>query len=71
MIAYIDASVLLRVALEQPNALTEWPQIERGVSSALLSTECLRTLDRLRLRTDLDDAEIALRRSTILNLVAS
>lgn len=63
--------MLLRVALEQPNALTEWPQIERGVSSALLSTECLRTLDRLRLRTRLDDAEIALRRSTILNLIAS
>ena len=71
MIAYIDASVLLRVALEQPNALTEWPQIERGVSSALVSSECLRTLDRLRLRARLDDAEIALRRSTILNLIAS
>ena len=71
MIAYIDASVLLRVALEQPNALSEWAQIERGVSSALLSTECLRTLDRLRLRTRIDDTEIALRRSTILNLIAS
>jgi len=71
LIAYIDASVLLRVALEQPDALSEWPQIERGVSSALLSAECLRTLDRLRLRTRLDDPEIALRRSTILSLVAS
>jgi hypothetical protein len=39
MIAYVDASVLLRVALGQPNALPEWPQIEQGVSSALITTD--------------------------------
>jgi hypothetical protein len=43
MIAYVDASVLLRVALGQPNALPEWPQIEQGVSSALITTESLLT----------------------------
>jgi uncharacterized protein len=71
MIAYIDASVLLRVALRQPDALTEWRQVERGVSSALVMTESLRTLDRLRLRASLTDAEVASRRSTILQLIAS
>jgi predicted nucleic acid-binding protein len=71
LIAYIDASVLLRVALEQPNALREWSHIRSGISSALLATECLRTLDRLRLRTRLHDRELALRRSTILDLIAS
>ncbi len=49
MIAYVDASVLLRFALGQPDVLLEWRQIEKGVSSALVRTESLRTLDRLRL----------------------
>jgi predicted nucleic acid-binding protein len=71
MIAYVDASVLLRVALRQPDALPEWRRIERGVSSALAATECLRSLDRLRLRVGLADEEVATRRATILQLVAS
>ena len=71
MIAYVDASVLLRVALGQPDSLPEWSRIERGVSSALVTTESLRTLDRLRLRVKLPDAEVAERRAKILELVAS
>ena len=71
MIAYVDASVLLRVALGQPNALPEWRQIDRGVSSALVTTESLRTLDRLRLRANLSDREVATRRAVILALIAS
>lgn len=71
MIAYVDASVLLRIALGQPDALPEWSRIRRGVSSAMISTESLRTLDRLRLRVKLDDAEVARRRAKILELIAS
>lgn len=71
MIAYVDASVLLRVALGQPNALPDWRQIERGVSSALITTESLRTLDRVRPRAQLSDIEVARRRSTILALLDS
>lgn len=71
MIAYVDASVLLRVVLGQQNALPEWRQIDRGVSSALVTTESLRTLDRVRLRVGLSDLEIARRRSTILALINS
>jgi len=71
MIAYVDASVLLRVALRQPDALPEWRQIRQGVSSALITTESLRTLDRLRLRAKLPDEEIANRRAAILRLIAS
>ena len=33
MIAYVDASVLLRVALRQPDALPEWRQIKQGVQA--------------------------------------
>ncbi len=71
MTAYVDASVLLRVALGQPDALPEWRQIDQGIASALVMTECLRTLDRLRLRSGLSDAEVATRRAAVLRLIAS
>src|SRR2546428_8029020 len=71
MIAYVDASVLLRVALRQRDALPEWRQIQQGVASALIMTESLRTLDRLRLRAKLSDEDVASRRATILHLIAS
>ncbi len=71
MTAYLDASVLLRVVLREPNALPQWRQIDRGISSALIVTESLRTLDRLRLRARLSDTEVAARRQTILSAVAS
>jgi predicted nucleic acid-binding protein len=71
VIAYVDASVLLRVALAQPDSLSEWPRIQRGVSSALVTIESLRTLDRLRLRARLPDSEVASRRATILALIDS
>jgi predicted nucleic acid-binding protein len=65
MIAYIDASVLLRIALSQPHPLREWSRIERGVSSALIRTESLRTLDRVRRHAALSDAAMAERRATL------
>lgn len=71
MIAYVDASVLLRLALGQSDALSEWPRIRRGVASALVITESLRTLDRLRLRAKLDDTDLASRRGAILRFAAS
>jgi predicted nucleic acid-binding protein len=61
----------LRFALGQPDALPEWRQIEREVSSALIRPESLRTLDRLRLRANLADAEVAKRRATVLAVIAS
>lgn len=70
MIAYLDASVLLRVLLGQPDRLAEWPDIELGVGSALVEVECLRALDRLRLREDLTAEETALRREAVYRLTA-
>src|SRR5436305_1470224 len=69
MTAYVDASVLLRVALRQSNALEEWRQIDRGVSSAVIATESLRTLDRFRLRAKLADVEVATYRAVLLALI--
>ena len=71
MTAYVDASVVLRLALGQANALVEWSKIRRGVASALVKTESLRTLDRMRLRVKLSDAEVATRRAAILSLIGS
>lgn len=71
MTAYVDASVLLRVALGQPDTLREWSEIRRGVASALILTESLRTLDRVRLRVALRDADVAARRAIVLRLIAS
>ena len=69
MIAYIDASVLLRIALGERGALPQWKQIDHGVSSSLIRVESLRTLDRLRRRLNLPDIEVARRRATILALI--
>jgi len=69
LIAYLDASVLLRVVLRQPDALQEWRVIEQGVASALVEVECLRTLDRFRLAKRLADDEIAIRREAVFRLM--
>ncbi len=71
MIAYVDASVLLRLALGQPDALREWRDIHQGISSALITIESLRTLDRLRIRAKLTDSEVASRRASVLKMIAS
>lgn len=71
MIAYVDSSVLLRVVLGQAHALPEWRRVQRGVASALVEVECLRTLDRLRLRSAISDREVASRREVVFRLLES
>lgn len=61
MIAYIDSSVVLRILLGQADRLAAWAAVDVGVVSALVEVECLRTLDRIRLRERLEDAEVARR----------
>lgn len=70
MIAYLDSSIVLRLALGQPQALREWPAIDEGVTSALTEVECLRTLDRVRLREGLSDEDVAVRREALFALFA-
>lgn len=57
MIAYIDASVAVRVIMKQPTALAEWPEIQRGFSSALMRAECCRAFDRLARTGEITDVE--------------
>ena len=71
MNAYVDSSVLLRVLLGQTNALREWKEIETSVCSAMVEVECLRTLDRLRLRERLADEEVATRREALFRIISA
>ncbi len=71
MIAYLDASVALRLVLGEPNRLAEWRRIESAVASALTEVECLRTLDRLSRLGSLSDDEVAARRTAVYRLLES
>ncbi|MCJ7797596.1 MAG: PIN domain-containing protein [Thermoleophilia bacterium] len=62
---------MLRVLLGQENALAEWDDIERGVTSVLTEVECLRTLDRMRVARGVAEGEVALRRETVVALLRS
>lgn len=66
MNAYVDSSVLLRVVLGERGGLREWGRIDVPVSSEIIRVECLRTLDRARLKLGLDDEEVARRRGQLL-----
>ncbi|MGH7583063.1 MAG: type II toxin-antitoxin system VapC family toxin [Gemmatimonadales bacterium] len=68
MIAYLDASVALRLVLGEPGRLAEWPRITAAVASALAEVECLRTLDRLSRTGALPGKELAARRTTVYRL---
>ena len=69
MIAYLDSSVVLRVVLGQRNRLKEWKRVREGVASAVVEVECLRTLDRLRLRAEISDRALAVRREAVFRLL--
>ena len=69
MNVYVDSSVLLRIILGEPGRLRIWPSISNAVSSELIRLECLRTIDRARIRLGLEDARIAKYRADVLEAV--
>jgi predicted nucleic acid-binding protein len=69
MIAYLDASVVLRLVLGEPEALSAWPQVVRALASTLTEVECLRTLDRLVRRGILPESDVAERRAAVFRLL--
>ena len=56
---YMDSSVLLRLVLEQADALAEPRHLELAFTSVVSRLECWRTLDRHRLRETWPDMTIA------------
>ena len=69
MNVYVDSSVLLRVVLGEPERLSTWPAITNAVSSELIRLECLRTIDRARVRLGLDDGQVAQQRASVIEAV--
>lgn len=69
MNVYVDSSVVLRIVLGEPGALPSWRRIQRAISSHLVRLECLRTIDRARLRLALADGEVAERRAAVLEVL--
>jgi predicted nucleic acid-binding protein len=68
---YLDSSVVVRIVFGEPDPLAIWSRIERPVSSQMLGVECLRTLDRVRLRAHLDGRAFGERRRAMLDLIAA
>ena len=68
MIAYLDASVVLRLILGEPEPLAEWGLVESAIASALTEVECLRTLDSLLRLGSLTAVELAERRTAVYRL---
>ncbi|MBI5504523.1 MAG: type II toxin-antitoxin system VapC family toxin [Deltaproteobacteria bacterium] len=66
---YVDSSVVLRIVLGEDGSLAQWSRIRRACSSELVRLECLRTIDRARLRRAIPDSEIATRRAAVLEVL--
>jgi predicted nucleic acid-binding protein len=69
MNTYLDSSVLLRLVLGERGRLERWREIEVGVVSALAEVECLRTLDRLRIRGTIPERTLAEHRAVVYDLL--
>jgi predicted nucleic acid-binding protein len=63
--AYIDSSVLIRIAFRSPNPLAVWNEIDYFVSSVLLRLECARALQRLRFDNKYSVTQIIERRAAV------
>ena len=46
---YVDASVLLRIVLREPDSLSDWATWDERWCNELIEVECMRTLDRYRI----------------------
>ena len=68
MIGYLDASVVLRIVLRQPDRLGrgDLPEL---VTSGLTEVECLRALDRIRVRGLADPERLAGLRDAVYRLL--
>lgn len=65
MIAYVDASVVARFVLLQPDRLSELTAFDGRVTSLLAEVECLRAIDKARLAGEIGDDEVVRRRQAV------
>lgn len=69
MRAYLDASVVLRLLLEDGPALREFSSLSSAVASELTELECLRTVDRLRANGRLSEPQAAEAREQVFRIL--
>lgn len=67
---YVDASALLRVLFAEPGPAVPLTAVDRVVASQIVEVEAFRAVDRARLVDHLDDAETALKRKELTDLMA-
>jgi predicted nucleic acid-binding protein len=65
VITYLDASVILRRALQQPGPVIDLGPSDARISSALAEVECFRTIDRLRLLRAIDEVALGRAREVV------
>lgn len=65
MRVYVDTSVTLRVLFREPVPLSDWGHWTTAYASRIWHTEALRTLERLRRTSAIDDDQMAQRRCDI------
>jgi predicted nucleic acid-binding protein len=69
-VKYVDASAVLRVLFAEPGLTVPLTASDRVVSSQLVEVEAFRAVDRERLLGHLDDAQTAVKRKELVELVA-
>lgn len=67
---YVDASALLRVLFVEPGPSVPLAAGEHVVSSRLIEVEAIRAVERERLLGNLNDAETAVKRKELIDLLA-
>lgn len=70
MIAYLDSSVVLRLVLRQSDPLAEIERIDQHITSLITEVECLRAVDRARLRGGLSEDQVLSRRRSVFEHLA-
>ena len=65
MIAYVDASVMVRFVTLEPHRLAELTAFDERVTSLIAEVECLRAVDKARLSGEIDDEELTNRRLAV------
>jgi predicted nucleic acid-binding protein len=69
-VKYVDASALLRILFTEPGPAVPLTGADRLVSSELVEVETFRAVDRERLLGNLDDAQTAVKRKELTDLLA-
>lgn len=67
---YVDASAVLRVLFAEPGPTVPLATGDRVASSELVEVEAFRAVDRERLLGNLDDAQTAIKRKELTDLLA-